>query len=286
MIADEIDRLDPLRVVVLGGTSDVSNSTASTIAGGRTVDRNDGGDIFGTSAAIALKFFESPVQAVYLVRSDVIADGVSAGSLQGGPILFVPSCGDLPTEVANAIGELQAIRVIALGGTAAVCDSVLNQAAANGAVGPEYLTADRYLEGQSDVQKQYLVESRVSGTTYRNSFRWTPLCCGNTSVTFDMGRDFERFRGVLGWEDTTDGRMTGTIRILVDGVEVAYHPNVGVGQAVPIDVDVSGGLRLTVARDIPTHWGTNNGFVLGTGRLLAAGATDSLDNPEATTAGT
>jgi putative cell wall-binding protein len=95
----------------------------------RTTARLAGASRFGTAAAIARFQFPFGADEVYLARADDFPDALAAGSLEAGPVLLVPSCGDIPVEVADAIRELNPGRVIALGGTRAVCEQMLRQAA-------------------------------------------------------------------------------------------------------------------------------------------------------------
>ena len=76
---------------------------------------------------------------MYLARGDAFADAVAAGSLTDGPVLLVPSCGDIPDEPRAYLEAASTSAVVALGGPAAVCDQLLNAAAdlpAEGAPGP------------------------------------------------------------------------------------------------------------------------------------------------------
>lgn len=49
--------------------------------------------------------------------------------LPDGPILLVPACGAVPDATGSAITDLDPQRVIALGGTSAVCSQTLAEAA-------------------------------------------------------------------------------------------------------------------------------------------------------------
>jgi Tol biopolymer transport system component/putative cell wall-binding protein len=69
--------------------------------------------------------------SVYLARSDVFVDAVAAGTLTDGPILLVPSCGAAPRSVVDETARLDPARVVALGGTGAVCDAMLQTVAGN-----------------------------------------------------------------------------------------------------------------------------------------------------------
>ncbi len=92
-------------------------------------DRITGASRFDTAAAIALRAFPDEAATVYLARADVLDDAVVAGTLTDGPVLLVPSCGELPDVVAEAIERLEPTTVTALGGRAAVCDDLLDDAA-------------------------------------------------------------------------------------------------------------------------------------------------------------
>lgn len=84
---------------------------------------------FDTAVAISQRAFPETAPVVYLARADAFADALVAGTLSDGPILLVPSCGDIPQVVLDEIDRLDPDTVLALGGTAAVCDATLAQAA-------------------------------------------------------------------------------------------------------------------------------------------------------------
>ncbi|MGR0320923.1 cell wall-binding repeat-containing protein [Agromyces sp. ZXT2-3] len=116
-------------VTGLGGTSTLSEGLLSAIAGEVPVNRLAGIDRHATAAAIGQFQFAGVAPVVYLARSDVFADAVAAGSLTGGPVLLTRSC-SLPQAVTDALATLRPSTVVALGGTSAICDSLLEQAAA------------------------------------------------------------------------------------------------------------------------------------------------------------
>lgn len=136
VVRREVDRLDPDRVVALGGTSTVSGVALETSGGDRSTERLAGPARVETAARISGYQFgdNSTVGAsadtVYLARADVFADAVAGGSLTDGPILLVPSCGDVPRTVRIEVTRLDPSRVVALGGTAAVCDELLDDVVA------------------------------------------------------------------------------------------------------------------------------------------------------------
>ena len=81
---------------------------------------------------------------MYLARKDVFADAVAAGSLTDGPVLLVPTCGAVPAIVVDEVARLSPSRVVALGGTGAVCGQVLADAA-GGRSTTRLAGSDRYL---------------------------------------------------------------------------------------------------------------------------------------------
>jgi putative cell wall-binding protein len=139
--AAEITRLEPERVVALGGAAAVGDTALAAAAGDRDALRVAGRTRIETAVAIS-EFGFAPhgsgprslrpgrASTVYLARADVFADAVAGGALTGGPILLVPSCGTLPEAVADLITDLAPERVVALGGSAAVCDGLLEAAGA------------------------------------------------------------------------------------------------------------------------------------------------------------
>ena len=130
VIADEIARTGADRVLALGGDSAVCDRMLdeAVAASGGSGDRLAGDTRFDTAAAIARFQFPDGAETVYLARSDEFPDALAAGSLTDGPVVLVPSCGDIPVVIANAIRALDPDAVTALGGDGAVCDDMLRHA--------------------------------------------------------------------------------------------------------------------------------------------------------------
>ncbi len=80
-----------------------------------------------TAVVISQAEFPQGAEEVYLARQDTFPDALAAGSTTRGPILLVRHC-VLPQSVAAEISRLAPKRVIALGGEAAICDDVLDEA--------------------------------------------------------------------------------------------------------------------------------------------------------------
>ena len=127
---DELRRLDANTVTALGGPSAVCDELllqAGEVAAA-TTERLSGADRYATSTEIARRTFVDTDQ-VYLARGDDFADGLVSGTITDGPVLLVPRCGTLPASTSALLDDYLARRVTVLGGEAAVCSTLLPQAA-------------------------------------------------------------------------------------------------------------------------------------------------------------
>lgn len=160
-VSAEIARLGPSRVVALGSTSAVCAATLAAAAAGRTPGRLGGADRIATSVAIATaRAAQGAVRTVYLASmSDRSPDAIVGGQLTDGPVVLVPSSGTAPTTVQSLVRTLAPSLVMALGGTAAVADSVLASAAGTRAKG-RLAGTDRY-----DTAARIAVRAFPSGAT-------------------------------------------------------------------------------------------------------------------------
>ncbi|GAA1146199.1 cell wall-binding repeat-containing protein [Ornithinicoccus hortensis] len=94
------------------------------------VERIGGADRIGTAALLAQRFVKA--DTVVLARSDTFPDALTAAPLadqMAGPLLLTRT-GSLPAETAAELTRLQPSQVIVIGGSAAIQDSVLAEAAA------------------------------------------------------------------------------------------------------------------------------------------------------------
>ena len=130
LVADEITRLDPSTIVVVGGTNALSTGIfddLDALLGGDTVTRISGADRYATAVAISNYTFTSAAR-VYIATGlnfpDALAGAAAAGSWVS-PILLVPGT-SLPASVATEIEDLGVTTAIILGGTAVVTETVEN----------------------------------------------------------------------------------------------------------------------------------------------------------------
>jgi putative cell wall-binding protein len=129
--ATELDRLNPGEIVVLGGTSAVSQTVVDqldTYTDG-TVSRVSGADRYLTAVEISKDSFASGADTVYLATGENFPDALAAGAPAGvahGPVLLAQStC--IPKAVNDEITRLDPDDLIIVGGTSALSDAVLNR---------------------------------------------------------------------------------------------------------------------------------------------------------------
>lgn len=151
--AAELTRLDPQRVVLLGGEAAVSDGVAAQLAArGLQVDRAAGANRYATAATIALGRPGSTWRAwnasgvVYLATGDNFPDALAGGAaaaMYDAPLLLTTRS-LLPPETRDALQALRPSHVIVLGGPTAVDDAVLGQVQSLGIVAHRAAGRTRY----------------------------------------------------------------------------------------------------------------------------------------------
>jgi putative cell wall-binding protein len=121
----ELRRLQPRRVVILGGTSAVSKGVESSLADHAApgqVTRLAGADRYATSVAVSRATFPERAARVYLATGRNFPDALAGGPVAAngpGPLLLVPG-GCMPNAVRAEVERLGAQRIVFLGGSSAV----------------------------------------------------------------------------------------------------------------------------------------------------------------------
>jgi len=129
--ASELTRLNPGRILILGGLSAVSGGVETTLdqytAG--TVTRDGGVDRYDTAATISHDAFNANVPVAYVATGQNYPDALTAGPAafkEGpGPVLLVMQ-NSIPSSTATELTRLHAQKVVIIGGTSAVSDNVKN----------------------------------------------------------------------------------------------------------------------------------------------------------------
>ena len=127
----ELQRLQPGRIVVLGGPSAVSTDVETRLGSFTTgsVTRIAGTDRYGTSAALSASTFNAPAGIVYVATGTSFADALAGGPVAGrgaAPILLVDT-NTIPASIADELSRLKPGAIRILGGPSAVSDGVAQQ---------------------------------------------------------------------------------------------------------------------------------------------------------------
>lgn len=128
-VSDELTRLKPNRIVVLGGPLAVNDSVMSQLNAytDGSVTRLFGQSRYDTAAAISASTFTAGVDTAYIATASTFPDALVGGpvaALNRSPILLV-SPTSVPTATADELTNLEPKRIVVLGGPLAVSDAVL-----------------------------------------------------------------------------------------------------------------------------------------------------------------
>lgn len=126
--AQALDRLNPQRIVVLGGTRTIEPAVETALASyAPRVERIGGTDRYMTSALVS-QSFAAGVDRVYVATGTQFADALSGAALaahQDSPLLLVGP-GGIPDPVAEELERLRPGQVVVLGGPAAVSEETFD----------------------------------------------------------------------------------------------------------------------------------------------------------------
>ncbi len=123
----QLQRLQPARLVVLGGTGAVSQAVqddASAYAGATT--RIGGATRYDVSAGVA-RAYEPGVPVLYVASGEAFPDALAVGALAGSqnaPVLITPQ-DRLSGVVAAEVDRLRPGRIVVVGGPGAVSEAVV-----------------------------------------------------------------------------------------------------------------------------------------------------------------
>lgn len=128
-----LERLQPKRIVVIGGEGSVSDTVLSELAsyaGAEGVERLTGKNRYATSARIASQYTKDR-DRVFLASGENYPDALSAAAVAGTehePLLLVKP-GQLPSVIAEQLQRLAPEQVVVVGGPMAISDAVAKEAA-------------------------------------------------------------------------------------------------------------------------------------------------------------
>ncbi|MCS5724763.1 cell wall-binding repeat-containing protein [Herbiconiux sp. CPCC 203407] len=238
-IADELRRLKPRRIVILGGESSVNAATELSLkdfAG--QVARVSGADRYEVASVLSSLVFkpESSGQGVaYLASGAVFPDALSGSAVagvQGGPVLLTTK-DSVPDLVMAELRRLKPKTIVVLGGRNTVSDAVLAQVRELGADVSRAGGADRY-EVSANVS-HWLLKSTAGETVYIASGQKFPdalsgapaairdgspvLLVSSASIPGPVADELARLRPrrivVLGGEQTISEPVVAALRAYV-----------------------------------------------------------------------
>lgn len=170
--AAELTQLQPRNIVLVGGPSAVSATVVSALGYWAPVQRVFGNSRYETSASLAEAFAPESAAAYPAGLTAYIATGtnfpdalagaaVAAGSRAPGPMLLVQPDA-IPTAIAAQLTRLQPTRIVILGGTSAVAQSVQDQLA--GYVGGDTTRVERWA-GQDRFDTSVVIAQKALWTS-------------------------------------------------------------------------------------------------------------------------
>jgi lactocepin len=126
---DEIARLSPSKIYILGGTGAISQEIQDELQGMEIeVERISGDNRFDTAAKVAEMLVQNGADTAFLVYGLNFPDGVSAAAYAaqlGAPILFTHT-DVLPEETMAALEALDPEHIFVIGGPAVISDDILD----------------------------------------------------------------------------------------------------------------------------------------------------------------
>ncbi len=140
---DELARLDPQRVVLAGGQSALSREVEAVLGQVAPTERLAGDDRYATAAVLAS---ESETQTAWVATGtgwpDALAAGPAAAAAQA-PLLLTAR-DRLPAATRDHLARMAPERIVAVGGTAAISESVHQQLGEFAAEVTRVAGADRF----------------------------------------------------------------------------------------------------------------------------------------------
>ncbi|MBY5163292.1 cell wall-binding repeat-containing protein [Nitriliruptoria bacterium AS10] len=116
-------------IALLGDDEQIASLEIDVDCSIATSSRLAGSNRYATAVAVSQYQFPAGSSRVYLARGrEPLVDALAGGALTDGPVLLVPATGAVPQVVLDEIDRLSPGQVVALGGPAAITDTVLADA--------------------------------------------------------------------------------------------------------------------------------------------------------------
>jgi carboxypeptidase T len=168
---DELIRLGPARVEVVGPSSVVSDAVMSAVVAAlpqeTLVERLAGEDPSATSAAVSARAFPDGADTVYVATASDFPDGIAAGpaaGIENAPLLLTAP-GAMSEAALAELDRLAPAAVRVVGGAAAVSDVVLAQIGRIAPIPTRVSAADRYATAGAVAAQLVPLSSAVAVTS-------------------------------------------------------------------------------------------------------------------------
>lgn len=131
-VKNELCRVRPGHIVVMGGTNAISSGVYNDVAGcaiNRSIHRESGVNRYHTAALVSRNTYDPGVGVAYVATGQGFADalaGGAAGARNKAPLLLVQHSA-VPVDTGKELARLRPQRIVVLGGQGAVSDDTFNQ---------------------------------------------------------------------------------------------------------------------------------------------------------------
>lgn len=191
----ELTRLQPTRVIVVGGPGSVSDGVVDDIQDlvpGATIDRLHGPDRYATAAAVAAEITQDSTAEMFLATGQGFPDALVLSALasrENAPLLLAKA-DSIPSATRDFLETATYDDLYAAGGPGVLSDAVVNGAAAiGGATATRYAGPDRY-ETAAAVLAQFPAEGKVmvaTGEEFADALTAVPVA-GRTGAGIALSR--------------------------------------------------------------------------------------------------
>ncbi|WP_164990424.1 cell wall-binding repeat-containing protein [Agromyces albus] len=193
-VRDEIDRLDPSRIVVVGGVNSVSEdvlSTLRTLTPTPTVERYAGADRYAASRNLVDAIFDEGVEVLYISTGANFPDALSASAAAGSkssPVLLVPGfASTLDSATLALVDDLAPDAIRIAGGVNSVSPGIQSALAGRAPSVTRLGGADRFVASQTINQDAFSTSASVyvaNGFNFPDALAGAALAARNSSPLY------------------------------------------------------------------------------------------------------
>jgi YVTN family beta-propeller protein len=133
VVAEELIRLRPTKIVIGGGAAAVSAAVEDELRellGNIDITRAAGADRFATAVALAQLATDADTSTVFVATGLAFADALAATPAsirRDAPMVLVPSSGTVPASVVEFVRSVNPSSLVVVGGTGAIPDAIVEQ---------------------------------------------------------------------------------------------------------------------------------------------------------------